>query len=64
MVTTGEGKFYNHGLDIDVVKSDTQFPAILEVLQRLLCRLITFPLVTVAAVNGEGGVHFQTVSAL
>ena len=54
MVTVGEGKHYSLGLDLDFF---TQAP-IHEItaagieLQKLLSRLLTFPLVTVAAVNG------------
>ncbi len=53
IVTIGEGNFYGYGFDIDVVKSDKDFPAVMGELQRLLCRLMTFPLVTVAAINGD-----------
>ncbi len=52
-MTIGEGKFYSHGVGLDVVKSNTDFSAIMEELQELICRLVTFPLVTVAAINGR-----------
>lgn len=55
MVTMGEGKFYSLGLDLDLMATMN----VLELLQfsddiqKLLARLLTFPLVTVAAINGE-----------
>ena len=55
MVTTGEGKFYSTGVDVVTVQSPNpgQFLEVLTQLQRLLARLLTFPMVTVAAINGE-----------
>ena len=55
MVTMGEGKFYSLGLDLDLMATMN----VLELfqfsddIQKLLARLLTFPLVTVAAINGE-----------
>jgi enoyl-CoA hydratase/carnithine racemase len=54
LVTTGAGKFYSNGLDLDALATA---PAgaddVIAGLHRLLGRMITFPMVTVAAVNGH-----------
>ena len=55
MVTTGEGKFYSNGLDVDWMET-IDSDALLDFYQdytELLFRLLTFPLPTVAAINGE-----------
>ncbi len=54
LVTTGEGRFYSTGVEVEVVRDANagQFLGVLSLLQRLLARLLTFPLVTVAAING------------
>ena len=55
VVTMGEGKFYSLGLDLNLMAT----MSLLELLQfsndlqKLLARLLTFPLVTVAAINGK-----------
>ena len=56
LVTTGECKYYSTGVDVSTVQSHDpqQFLKVLAELQKLLARLVTFPLVTVAAINGEG----------
>jgi enoyl-CoA hydratase/carnithine racemase len=51
----GEGKYYSQGLDLPVlatmsVMEITQFS---HDVQKLLLRILTFPLVTVAAINGH-----------
>lgn len=55
LVTTGEGKFYSNGLDIQAMltlpRPDTL--AMLDDVHRLLARLLTFPMITIAAVNGH-----------
>ena len=54
MITTGEGKFYSNGLDIEFLLGRTP-EELLEFLgdvQKLLGRVLTFPAVTVAALNG------------
>ena len=56
LVTIGEGKFYSTGVDVGVVRSPSNHRKFLELLsglQKLLARLLTFPLVTVAAINGQ-----------
>ena len=54
-MTTGEGKFFSTGVDVDLfqLSDPNQFLAILSDLQQLLARLLTFPLVTMAAINGK-----------
>ena len=55
LVTIGEGKHYSLGLDLEGLFSmpGLGFIKVLNDLQKLLARVLTFPLVTVAAVNGE-----------
>jgi Delta3-Delta2-enoyl-CoA isomerase len=54
LVTTGQGKFYTNGLDLDWLAARGDGAArFLADLTRLLGRLITFPVPTVAAVNGH-----------
>ena len=54
LVTTGEGKFYSNGLDLDWLAAAGQDAAsFLDDVHRLLGRVIGFPAVTVAAVNGH-----------
>jgi enoyl-CoA hydratase/carnithine racemase len=54
LVTTGSGKFYSNGLDLDWMlgegAADTH---LLDDVQRLLVRILDFPAITVAAVNGH-----------
>jgi enoyl-CoA hydratase/carnithine racemase len=53
-VTTGAGKFFSNGLDLDWMgqAGDDAGPMVSDV-QRLLGRLLRFPAITVAAVNGH-----------
>ncbi len=54
LVTTGEGKFYSNGLDLDWLAAAGQEAAgFVDDVHRLLGRVIGFPAVTVAAVNGH-----------
>lgn len=53
LVTTGEGKFYSNGLDLDWMGSAPDASGFLDHVHRLLVRVLTFPAVTVAAVNGH-----------
>jgi Delta3-Delta2-enoyl-CoA isomerase len=54
LVTTGEGKFYSNGLDLDWLAAAGQDAAgFVDDVHRLLGRVIGFPAVTVAAVNGH-----------
>ena len=55
MVTIGEGKFFSLGLDLEWMV-DMNFLKFIEYsgnAQKLFARILTFPLVTVAALNGE-----------
>jgi enoyl-CoA hydratase/carnithine racemase len=54
LVTTGAGKFFSNGLDLDWMgqAGDDAGPMVSDV-QRLLGRLLLFPAITVAAVNGH-----------
>ena len=54
LVTTGEGKTYSHGLDLEwVLANGDRIDWYVGRAQALLARLLTFPLPTVAAVNGH-----------
>ncbi|NIA23958.1 MAG: enoyl-CoA hydratase/isomerase family protein [Gammaproteobacteria bacterium] len=56
LVTTGSGKFYSNGLDLDWVlsgKADMCFQELAMATQQLLARTLTFPRPTVAAINGH-----------
>jgi Delta3-Delta2-enoyl-CoA isomerase len=54
LVTTGEGKFYSNGNDLDwLTGAPGEIDGFMADLHRLLGRVIGFPLVTVAAVNGH-----------
>jgi enoyl-CoA hydratase/carnithine racemase len=55
LVTTGTGKFYSNGLDLDWVMSgdgDMSLGELAMEAQGLLARTLTFPRPTVAAING------------
>ena len=58
LVTMGEGKFYSLGLDLVGLAglSAVEIQQFADDLQKMLLRLLTFPLVTVAAINGESHV--------
>ena len=60
VVTIGEGKHYCLGLDLDYLGSASALEAMafIDNLQQLLLRTLTFPLVTVAAINGKWE-HFK-----
>ncbi|HVU04005.1 MAG TPA: enoyl-CoA hydratase-related protein [Polyangiaceae bacterium] len=55
LVTTGAGKFYSNGLDLDWIGGDacTDRPGFIRSVQKLLGRLLVFPRPTVAAANGH-----------
>jgi enoyl-CoA hydratase/carnithine racemase len=64
LVTTGEGKFYSNGLDLDwlVAEGASGAEAFLADFERLFARVLTFPTITVAALNGHvfaGGAMFS-----
>ncbi len=55
LVTTGTDRFFSTGLDLAWLSGDgrTQAAAFLERLQQTFVRLLTFPVATVAAINGH-----------
>lgn len=54
LVTTGTGKFYSNGLDLDWLGANgDRLSWYVGRVQDLLSRLLTFPLPTVAAINGH-----------
>jgi enoyl-CoA hydratase/carnithine racemase len=54
LVTTGDGKFYSNGLDLDWLAAHSdQGDWYVDQVQRLLARVLAAPVPTVAAVNGH-----------
>ncbi|MEU8234138.1 enoyl-CoA hydratase-related protein [Actinoplanes sp. NPDC048967] len=54
LVTTGQGKFFSNGLDLGWLGANgDQAPRYLADVQRLLARLLTLPVPTIAAINGH-----------
>lgn len=54
LVTTGDGKFYSNGLDLDwLLTAGEQAAGYMPAVYRLLGRMLSFPAITVAAVNGH-----------
>jgi enoyl-CoA hydratase/carnithine racemase len=56
LVTTGNGKFYSNGLDLDWAMSgdaDMTFVELAMATQRLFARTLVFPRPTIAAINGH-----------
>ncbi len=54
LVTTGAGKFYSNGLDLDYMQSGEVEPgAYVGSVLAIMSRLLTFPAITVAAMNGH-----------
>jgi Delta3-Delta2-enoyl-CoA isomerase len=54
LVTTGEGKFYSNGMDLDWLASEPERAGdYLRSIYALLGRVLGFPAITVAAVNGH-----------
>lgn len=63
LVTTGTGKFFSNGLDLDWVLAGEGTEGFIEDFNRLLGRVLGFGAVTVAAVNGHafaGGAMLAT----
>ena len=54
MITTGSGKFFSNGLDLDFISKCSPKEALetLNGLPSLLLRLLTFPVPAIAALNG------------
>jgi enoyl-CoA hydratase/carnithine racemase len=64
LVTMGEGKFYSNGLDLDWLTHQPldDIGAFLADFERLFARVLQFPMITVAALNGHafaGGAMFS-----
>ena len=53
LVTTGTGKFYSNGLDLDYMMSCDDAPAYLKGVLHVMARILVFPTYTVAALNGH-----------
>jgi len=53
LVSTGDGKFYTNGLDLDWLAGHPEAGAFLAAVNQLNARLLSLPLPTVAAVNGH-----------
>lgn len=55
LVTTGSGKYYSTGLDLEELNSlsPTDKIEFFFQFQKLMNRMLTFPLVSVAAINGR-----------
>ena len=54
LVTTGEGKFYSNGLDLEWMSGEGKDePDFLSRVNRMFARLMAFPVPTVAAMNGH-----------
>ena len=62
LVTTGDGKFYSNGMDLDWLATAPQRAGeYLSAIYHVLGRVLSFPAITVAAVNGHafgGGAQF------
>ena len=54
VITTGKDKFYSNGLDLAEMESLSISENVdaFSNIQKLLARLLTFPMLTVAAING------------
>lgn len=55
LVTTGEGKFYSNGLDLAWAagRSADEIRASMAAVHALFARVLAFPMITVAAINGH-----------
>lgn len=54
LVTTGTGKFYSNGLDLEYMQSgDVEPGAYVGTVLAIMSRVLTFPAITVAAMNGH-----------
>jgi enoyl-CoA hydratase/carnithine racemase len=53
LVTTGQGKFFSNGLDLDWIMSGADTSGFFEGLHALFARVLTFPTATAAAINGH-----------
>jgi enoyl-CoA hydratase/carnithine racemase len=55
LVTTGEGKFYSNGLDLEwmAAQSKEEVGRHIDAVHDIFLRMLTFPMITVAALNGH-----------
>ena len=58
LITTGEGKFYSNGLDLNWLQPTLQAlndkpPPFAKIWSTTIRRLLTFPMPTIAALNGK-----------
>lgn len=53
LVTTGTGRFYSNGLDVEYMTSCGDIPAYVSTVLAVMKRMLVFPAYTVAAVNGH-----------
>ena len=62
MVMVGKGKYFSLGLDLEkmMTMSAPEIMKFSDEMKKLICRLLTFPLITVAAINGK--LHEQQIS--
>ena len=54
LITTGDGKFYSNGVDLEKVQyyTEKELEEFGEKVQLLYKRILTYPMVTIAAING------------
>jgi enoyl-CoA hydratase/carnithine racemase len=54
LVTTGEGKYYSNGLDLDwIMSAGDEANGFVQEVHEVFGRMLTFPAITVAAINGH-----------
>jgi len=54
LVTTGEGKYYSNGLDLDwIMSAGDAANGFVQEVHEVFGRMLTFPAITVAAINGH-----------
>merc|ERR1719244_1708925 len=56
LITTGEGKFYSNGIDLEwcmQLKTKEEGVAYLQDLNKFLLRIVMFPMPTLAMINGH-----------
>jgi enoyl-CoA hydratase/carnithine racemase len=53
LVTTGEGKFYSNGLDLDWMAGIGDVTPFVRDVERVFARVLALPMITAAAINGH-----------
>lgn len=63
LVTVGAGKFFSNGIDIAFVKDSNSenFSTFINEYSKLMARFLTFPMPTVAAINGKAKAHARGI---